>query len=77
MRTMFAFVAISIPFFGLRLLINPMSADWFTLKGIVANIPFLDDTTHLKAIVANIKFFIMLGPLLIISLYRFREHPFF
>ena len=77
LRTMFAFVAISIPFFGLRLLINPMSADWFTLKGIVANIPFLDDTTHLKAIVANIKFFIMLGPLLIISLYRFREHPFF
>lgn len=77
LRSLFAFAAVAIPFFSLRLLINPMSADWFTLKGIVANIPFLDETTHLKAIVANIKFFILLGPLLIISLYRFREHPLF
>jgi hypothetical protein len=76
-RSILAFVSIAIPFFTIRLLINPMSTDWFTLKGIVANIPFLDDTTHLKAIVANIKFLIIFGPLLILSLYKFSEHPSF
>lgn len=70
-------LALAIPYFGLRFLIETPIPTWFTTHDLMFNIPFMSAEQSLKAIVANIHLLFLLGPLLIISAIRFREHPMF
>jgi len=74
-RTLLAGLAVAIPYFGLRLIIQTDSPVWFTFDGIIRNIPFLSFETTGKALVANAHTVFLLGPLIILSILNFNKHP--
>ncbi len=73
-RTIIAFIAIAIPYFGLRLLIHSSVPVWFNFDEITRNIPFLSGKTTNAALIANIHVFFLLGPLIILSFLNFKKH---
>ena len=74
-RLMTAFVAVAVPYFGLRWLIDTPAPIWFRTDAIQDNIPLLaEESTH-YALISNVYFFVLLGPLVVTSLYQFRAHP--
>ena len=74
-RVLVVSLALAIPYFGLRFLIETPIPTWFTTHDLMFNIPFMSAEQSYKAIVANVHLLFLLGPLLIISAIRFREHP--
>ncbi len=74
-RTVLAVIAVAFPYFGLRLLIHSPSPDWFNFNEITRNIPFLSVKNTYAALIANIHVFFLLGPLILLSLLNFKNHP--
>lgn len=69
-----AVLAVAVPFVLVRLLIQSPSPDWWLTRDIGGNIPFLTGEQTVTAFLANARVALMLGPLVIPALYRFREH---
>ncbi len=76
-RFLVAVVAVALPYFGLRALIASPTTIWFLTQDIRLNIPFLSPQHTWGAFVANLHLIFLLGPLLVLGAYRFREHPVF
>ena len=76
-RSLIACAAISVPYFGLRLVIPSSSTDWFITEGVVRNIPFLSKEYTNAALSANAHVLILLAPLVLLALRRFNDHPLF
>lgn len=76
-RPLFAMASVAIPYFGLRLFYQAQSTQWFSLHYLGHNIPFISSEHTINAIVANIHVLFLLGPLIALSMYKFREHPLF
>jgi hypothetical protein len=74
-RSIFAFVTFVIPYFGLRLLINPVIPNWFTFDKILYNIPFLSTETTGSALIANFHTVVFLGPLFVLTIMHYKKHP--
>jgi len=76
-RLLVAVVAVALPYFGLRWLIASPTPIWFLTEDIRLNIPLLSPQHTWGALVANLHLIFWLGPLIVLSIYRFREQPFF
>ncbi len=76
-RFLIAGAAVALPYFGLRWLITSPTPIWFLTQDIRLNIPFLSPQHTWGALVANLHLIFLLGPLLVLGAYRFREHPAF
>jgi len=74
-RLLAAFAAVALPYFGLRWLIETPVPEWINLDRILYNFPFISPRHTPTALVANLHVAFALGPLIMIGLYRFREHP--
>ena len=74
-RSLMAFAAIAIPYFGLRLVIPSASPMWFMTEGIVRNIPFLSDEYTRAALSANAHLLILIAPLVFLAVRKFKDHP--
>ena len=74
-QTFIALLAVAIPYFALHLLIHPPVSSWVTFDAISLNIPFLDRSKIFRVLSANIHLLILLGPLALIALYKFPNHP--
>ncbi len=72
-----AIAAVALPYFGLRWLIDFPTPIWFLTQDIRHNIPFLSPPHTWGALVANLHLIFLLGPLIVLGAYRFREHPVF
>lgn len=78
LRSAVVLLVVALPYFGLRLFIETSGEPiWVTFYGIKYNVPFVSSQYLSSAIAANVHVGLMLAPLIIIGLYRFREHPFF
>lgn len=75
LRTVAALFAVAVPYIGLRLLINPPVADWFTFEALIKNIPFLSAEMTSSALIANFHVVFLLIPLIVLSLFNFKQHP--
>jgi hypothetical protein len=59
-----------------RFLINTASEPvWFSSTDLAYNLPFYSDSSSREAIIANFRLIILLAPLMIIGLYKFKDHP--
>ena len=67
-------IMVAVPYFGSRWIIQSPSPDWWLTRDIGGNIPFLTGALTMTALLANARLAIMLGPLALPALYRFREH---
>jgi hypothetical protein len=76
-RLVVAIVAVALPYFGLRWLIASPAPIWFLTQDIRLNIPFISPQHTWGALVANLHLLFLLGPLIVLGIYRFREHPVF
>lgn len=76
-RLLVAAAAVALPYFGLRWLIDSPTPIWFLTQDIRLNIPFLSPQHTWGALVANLHLIFLLGPLIVLGAYRFREHPVF
>jgi hypothetical protein len=76
-RLLVAVTAVALPYFGLRWLIASPTTIWFLTQDIRLNIPFLSPQHTWGALVANLHLLFLLGPLIVLGIYRFREHPIF
>jgi hypothetical protein len=74
LRTVTALIAVAIPFIGLRVIIHPTAADWFTFDALIKNIPFLSAETTSSALIANLHVIFLLVPLIVLSLMNFKRH---
>lgn len=74
-RSALAFIAVAIPYVGLRLIIQPPISDWFNFEGLSKNIPFLSPETTSSALIANALTAFLILPLLIMSLLNFNRQP--
>jgi hypothetical protein len=74
-RTLFAFIAVAVPYFGLRMIIQPPVSDWFLFESLERNIPFLSSELTTSALIANAHTLFLLGPLIILSLINFKKNP--
>ena len=72
--TSLAVLAVAVPYALVRWLIQSPSPDWWLTRDIAGNIPFLSGDLTLTALLANARVMLMLGPLVVPALYRFREH---
>ncbi len=76
-RFLIAVAAVALPYFGLHWLIASSTPIWFLTQDIRLNVPFLAPQHTWGALVANLHLFFLLGPLIVLGVYRFREHPVF
>jgi hypothetical protein len=76
-RLFMAGAAVALPYFGLRWLIATPTTIWFAVNDIPLNIPFLSPPHAAGALVANLHLMLLLGPLIALGVYHFRQHPFF
>ncbi|TAK60053.1 MAG: hypothetical protein EPO24_07085 [Bacteroidetes bacterium] len=76
-RSAIAFLAAIVPYVAIRMAISGDSPVWFTAEAIGRNIPFLSPERTMNALVANLHLILLLGPLVILTLYKFKEHPAF
>jgi hypothetical protein len=76
-RLLVAVAAVALPYFGLRALIASPTTIWFLTEDIRLNVPFLSPQHTWVAIVANLHLLFLLGPLVVLGIHRFREHPVF
>jgi hypothetical protein len=76
-RFLVVVATVALPYFGLRWLIVSPTPIWFLTQDIRLNIPFLSLQHTWGAFVANLHLIFLLGPLILLGIYRFREHPFF
>lgn len=76
-RFLIVAAAVALPYFGLRWLIDSPSPIWFLTQDIQLNIPLVSLQHTWGALVANLHLIFLLGPLLMLGAYRFREHPVF
>lgn len=74
-RTIISFVAIAVPYFGLRLLIHVDDSIWFTFEKLSHNIPFLISELTTTALIANFHTAIFLLPFIILTVMNFKKHP--
>ncbi len=68
-------LALAIPYFGLRTLIDSPRPVWWTTDALGMNIPFLSSDHTPRALVANFRLIFFLGPLIALGAYKFQEHP--
>lgn len=76
-QTFIALLAVAIPYFALHLLIHPPIANWVMFDAINQNIPLIDKTKIFGVLMANIHLLVLLGPLTLVALYKFPNHPVF
>jgi hypothetical protein len=76
-RFLVAVAAVALPYFGLRWLIASPTPIWFLTEDLRLNIPFLSSQHTWGALVANLHLIFLLGPLIVLGIHRFREHPVF
>jgi hypothetical protein len=69
-----AVLAVAVPYGLVHWLIHSPSPDWWLTRDIGGNIPFLAEGQTGTALLANARVALMLGPLALPALYRFREH---
>jgi hypothetical protein len=74
-RILAALVSVAVPYFALRGLIDTPAPIWFRTDAIQDNLPFLSEESTHFALVSNVYFFVLLGPLVVTSLYQFKAHP--
>lgn len=74
-RSMIAFLAIAVPYFGLRLLIHVDDSTWFTFEKLSYNIPFLLSELTTTALIANFHTAIFIVPFIILTVMNFKNHP--
>ena len=73
-RIIITLLSIALPYFAVRML-HGSSSNWFMMAGLARNIPFISKDFLWNAIIANVHFVVLVGPLLLLSLYRFKERP--
>ncbi|MCI0697048.1 hypothetical protein L0337_34205 [candidate division KSB1 bacterium] len=76
-RLLVAVAVVALPYFSLRWLITSPTPIWFLTQDIRLNIPLLSPQHTWGALVANLHLLFLLGPLIVLGIYRFREHPVF
>jgi hypothetical protein len=76
-RLFVAVATVAFPYFGLRCLIASPTTIWFLTQDIRLNIPFLSLQHTWGALVANLHLFFLIGPLILIGIYQFKNHPAF
>jgi hypothetical protein len=77
LRSVFAVTAVVIPYFSLHLLIQENDPRWFALEGIGRNIPFADNSLTSTAILSIVRLLLLIGPVLFLSIYKFKYQPVF
>ena len=73
LRSIISAACILVPYLILHLLIREPDPRWVTMEGITRNIPFVNDSYTSTAILSVIRLFLLIGPLLFLSIYRFKN----
>ncbi|MBI4547703.1 MAG: hypothetical protein HY707_06980 [Ignavibacteriae bacterium] len=75
LRSLLSLSVVSLSYFGLRLMIGMHEFDWFYIRGLVHNIPFISEEFTTRAIVGNLRLAVLLLPMMVIGIYQFKSHP--
>jgi len=63
-------------YFSVRFFINTGAViEWFNFNFLQANIPFISGSFTRESFVGNFRLLLFIGPLILISLYNFKDHP--
>lgn len=68
-----ATLMVAVPYLAVRLMVQSPSPDWWLMRDIGANIPFIAGEQTLSALAANLRFAVIFGPLFVLAFHRFRE----
>ena len=74
MRSGLITAAMIMGYIGIRLFVGTKEFDWVTIGGMVLNIPYLSEKNALRAVTGNLHMIALLGPLITISAYNFKNH---
>ncbi len=77
-RVLVSMMALVIPYVALHLVLPlPRGGGWFLVDNVGQNLPFVEASQNIRAVISNIHFLALLGPLLVLSGYRFNRQPSF
>lgn len=72
-NSLLATLMVALPYLAVRLMVQSPSPDWWLMRDVGANIPFIAGEQTLSAVVANLRFAVIFGPLFVLAFHRFRE----
>ncbi len=77
-RVILSMMALVIPYAALHLFLPlPAGGGWFLFDNVGQNLPFVEPSQNVRAVISNIHFLALVGPLVVLSGYRFSQQPSF
>jgi len=75
LRSVIAAASVLVPYLILHLVIQENTPRWLATEGITRNIPFIDESLTSTALLSTVRMILLIGPLLFLSIYRFKNQP--
>ncbi|MFN0157751.1 MAG: hypothetical protein ACKVRP_06725 [Bacteroidota bacterium] len=76
-KILFVLLSCVVPYAVLHTFIHPSTTVWFTTEGLARNIPFVASEYLSSTLVANLRLFLLIGPLMVLTLHVYRQLPAF